>query len=142
MSAAAILSRLDRVKLTGPSKWQARCPAHDDKGPSLSVRELDDGRVLLHCFAGCSVGEVVAAVGLELSDLFPPRLTPPGRGKPHRERRPFSADDALLALEIEGRLIHLAACEVAAGKSLNATDRARLGLAVERIGAAVGACYG
>jgi len=142
MTAAALLSRLDKVKPTGPHKWQARCPAHDDKGPSLSVRELDDGRVLLHCFAGCSVGEVVGAVGLELSDLFPPRLTPPGPGKAHRERRAFSADDALHALEIEGRLIHLAACEVAAGKPLNATDRARLGLAVERIGAAVGACHG
>lgn len=142
MSADNLLSRLDKVKRIAPGKWISRCPAHDDRGPSLSIKELDDGRVLVHCFSGCSVGEVVAAVALELSDLFPPRLAPPGTGKPHRERRPFTADDALLALEIEGRLIHLAASEIAAGKPLSATDRARLLLAVERIAAAVGACHG
>lgn len=140
MSAATLLSRLDKVKPTGPGRWIARCPAHDDRGPSLSVRELDDGRVLLHDFAGCSVAEILAAVGLGLSDLFPPRLGAPKPGKPHRERRPFSGDDALRCLEFEGRLIHLAACEVAAGKPLDPTDRARLLLAVERIGEALEAC--
>lgn len=143
MSAATLLSRLDKVKPTGPGRWIARCPAHDDRGPSLSVRELDDGRVLLHDFGQeCSVADIVAAVGLELSDLFPPRLEAPKPGKPHRERRPFSGDDALRCLEFEGSLIHLAAHEVAAGKPLSPTDRARLLLAVERIGEAMGACYG
>lgn len=142
MSAATLLSRLDRVKPTGPGRWIARCPAHDDRGPSLSVRELDDGRVLLHDFAGCSVAEILAAVGLGMSDLFPPHLSPPGPGKPHRQRHPFAADDALRCLEFEGRLIHLAAVEVAAGKPMNPPDRARLLLAVERIGAALEACHG
>jgi hypothetical protein len=49
----------------------ACCPAHDDISPSLSIREVDDGRILIHCFSGCEVHSVVAAVGLELSDLFP-----------------------------------------------------------------------
>ncbi len=142
MSAATLLSRLDRVKPTGSGRWIARCPAHDDRGPSLSVRELDDGRVLLHDFAGCSVAEILAAVGLDMSDLFPPRLEAPKPGKPHRQRQPFSADDALRCLEFEGRLIHLAAHEVAVGKPLSPTDRARLLLAVERIGAALEACHG
>lgn len=71
MSADSLISLLDKVKSTGKSRWQARCPAHPDKGPSLSIREMDDGRVLVHCFAGCSVHEIVQAVGLELSDLFP-----------------------------------------------------------------------
>lgn len=66
MSADALLSRLDKVKRTGPDKWVARCPAHDDRGPSLAVRELEDGRVLVHCFAGCGADEVVGAVGLEM----------------------------------------------------------------------------
>lgn len=143
MSAATLLSRLDKVKPTGPGRWIARCPAHDDRGPSLSIRELEDGRVLLHDFGQeCSADDIAAAVGLTLSDLFPPRLSPPGPGKPHRQRHPFSADDALRCLEFEGRLIHLAAHEVAAGKPLNPTDRARLLLAVERIGAALEACHG
>ena len=47
--------------------WQ--CPAHDDGKPSLSVTAAKD-RVLLHCQAGCSVEDVVAALGLDMSDLF------------------------------------------------------------------------
>lgn len=38
------------------------CPAHNDRAPSLSIRELDDGRALLHCFAGCAYPEILAAV--------------------------------------------------------------------------------
>jgi len=48
-----------------------RCPAHDDKRPSLSVTEGTDGRVLLHCFAGCDLSAIVAAMDLEIHDLFP-----------------------------------------------------------------------
>lgn len=48
----------------------ARCPAHQDRNPSLSVKEGDDGRVLLHCHAGCDSAEIVGAVGLRLADLF------------------------------------------------------------------------
>jgi hypothetical protein len=51
--------------------WQARCPVHDDRTPSLSIREGADGRVLLHCFAGCETGAVLEALGLQFSDLFP-----------------------------------------------------------------------
>lgn len=47
------------------------CPAHNDKKPSLSVREGDDGRVLLHCFNGCTIQEICAAIGIALSYLFP-----------------------------------------------------------------------
>jgi hypothetical protein len=41
------------AKRAGPGKWLAHCPAHSDSSPSLSIREGMDGRVLLHCFAGC-----------------------------------------------------------------------------------------
>jgi hypothetical protein len=47
------------------------CPAHADGVPSLSVAQATDGKVLLHCFAGCEVEDVVRALGLVLSDLFP-----------------------------------------------------------------------
>jgi hypothetical protein len=40
-----LLDRLQGVKRTGPSRWIARCPAHEDRRPSLAVRELDDGRL-------------------------------------------------------------------------------------------------
>lgn len=49
MSAAKVLlSRLDGVKEAGPGKWIARCCAHEDRKPSLSIREVED-RVLVHC---------------------------------------------------------------------------------------------
>ena len=71
MSAAGkILERLEGVKRTGDGRWTARCPAHDDRSPSLSIKEIDD-RVLMHCFGGCETSAVLAAVGLNMSDLFP-----------------------------------------------------------------------
>ena len=53
--------------------WMARCPAHEDRTPSLSIAAGDDGRVLLHCWAGCRTRDIVAALGLQWSDLFPAR---------------------------------------------------------------------
>ena len=74
-----VLARLENV--TGPRSGQylARCPAHEDRCNSLSVKAGDDGRVLLNCFAGCAVENVVAALGLDLKDLFPtaPPAVPP-----------------------------------------------------------------
>lgn len=53
--------------------YLALCPAHEDRTPSLSIGEGHDGRVLLHCWAGCATRDVVAALGLQWSDLFPVR---------------------------------------------------------------------
>lgn len=50
------LARLDGVRETARGSWVARCPAHEDRKPSLAIRELNDGTVLVHCFAGCDVG--------------------------------------------------------------------------------------
>ena len=50
--------------------WMARCPAHDDRNPSLALAEGDDGKTLLTCHAGCSVEAVVGALGLKVGDLF------------------------------------------------------------------------
>lgn len=65
-----VLARLDAVRETGPGKWTARCPAHEDRSPSLSISEAEDGKVLLHCFAGCSFDDIVTAMGLTQADLF------------------------------------------------------------------------
>jgi putative DNA primase/helicase len=66
---------IDRVHLEGVRKqgggYLARCPAHEDRIPSLSIGEGDDGRVLLHCWAGCETRDVVAALRLTWRDLFP-----------------------------------------------------------------------
>lgn len=129
----SLLGCLDRVRKTGPDRWQACCPAHDDRGPSLSLRLTDDGRVLVHCFAGCSAHEVVSAVGMSLSDLFPPREI----GHHARPiRQPFSAGEALNALGQEVAVVALASRMLAAQQALNGADHERLILAGERLSAA------
>jgi hypothetical protein len=66
----AILSKLRKVKGAGHRKWSALCPAHADKKPSLSIGAGEDGKVLLHCHAGCDVKDIVAAIGMTEADLF------------------------------------------------------------------------
>jgi hypothetical protein len=58
-----------QVRYLGQARVQAQCPAHDDRTPSLSITEAD-GKVLLHCHAGCEIEDVLAAIGLEKGDLF------------------------------------------------------------------------
>jgi hypothetical protein len=65
-----VLARLDRPKKQPGGGWMARCKAHHDRNPSLKVDVGDDGRVLFHCHAGCSLEAILAAHGLEMSDLF------------------------------------------------------------------------
>jgi putative DNA primase/helicase len=67
-----ILDRLEGVRKSNGS-WKALCPAHDDRDPSLHVSEGVDGRVLLKCFAGCENPQIVAALGLQMRDLFEQR---------------------------------------------------------------------
>jgi hypothetical protein len=120
------LSRLDGVKQTRPGRWKAKCPAHDDKNPSLIVTELDDGRTLLHCFSGCPPDEVLSAVGMTFADLHPAPLG-------HRfapERRAIPASDVLRALCHEVLVVAAGAVKVLPEGH---PDRERLILAAERL---------
>lgn len=65
-----LLTRLEKVKPHGDKKWMACCPAHEDKSPSLAIKENRDGTILIHCFAGCGAAEVLRAVDLTMADLF------------------------------------------------------------------------
>lgn len=88
-----VLSRLERVKRSGKG-WIARCPAHDDRHPSLSVGVGDDGCVLLYCFAGCEFQTIVAALGSEIPHLYPDtRITPPSTSATvqHQPANPHSS---------------------------------------------------
>src|SRR5262245_52731338 len=102
MSAATLLDRLEGVRQTGPGRWIARCPAHEDRSPSLSIREVEDGRVLIHDFAGCETLSVLHAVGLELADLFPEPLE---RRKPSHSSIP--ASDLLAIIDHEGLVVQI-----------------------------------
>lgn len=80
MPVADLLARLQGVRPAGKGRWSARCPAHQDRSPSLAITE-SDGKTLIHCFAGCGVDDILAAVGLEMDALFPPRES---TGRPQR----------------------------------------------------------
>lgn len=69
-----ILEHLEGVKPTPSGEYAALCPAHDDHEPSLSLREAEEGKVLLHCHAGCDYQDILEAVGLDTKDLFPPHV--------------------------------------------------------------------
>jgi hypothetical protein len=144
MSVENLLSKLERVKRTGPDRWIACCPAHGDLHPSLSIRELPDGRVLLHDFGGCDVGDICAAIGLDLSDLYPARLET-DEGRAARERQAFSAADALRCLSTEGSLLAVCAQALARGNTLDEKTRHALLIlliAVGRINNAIEVCHG
>ena len=76
---SVILDALESVTGHKPHRngrqWQARCPAHDDRRPSLSISEGDDGRALVRCHAGCRAEAIVSVLGLELRDLMPQRVS-------------------------------------------------------------------
>ena len=67
VTAEPLLQRLDAVQKSG-NGWRARCPACGGTSRKVSITEADD-RVLVYCFGGCKVEEVLAAVGLSWADI-------------------------------------------------------------------------
>jgi hypothetical protein len=83
------LGRLKGLKLLPesgkyPARWEARCPAHNDRTPSLSISLAPKGHLLVHCHAGCPTEAVMSAIGLEMSDLYPPSASPPKKNAPEK----------------------------------------------------------
>ena len=126
-----ILNRLTKVKGRNGA-YTACCPAHGDKSPSLAIRELDDGRILMKCFANCSVQEIMGAIGMEIGDLFPDtnKDLPP-------VKRKYYATDLLRVIEFEAWVVSVAAYSMSTGKQLSDTDRDRMKVAQARIMEAV-----
>jgi CHC2 zinc finger len=130
-AASKILDRVAGLKQTGAGRWICRCPAHEDRGPSLSIRETDNGRVLIHCFAGCKTGDVLAAIGLSFTDLFDKPLEhhlPPIRGG-------FNARELIEVTAHEATVAAMLACKSAAG-TLTFEEAQRLVQAAARLGKA------
>lgn len=137
MSLETLIDRLDGVRETGPEKYVARCPAHDDRSPSLAIKDCGDGRILLHCFAGCDVESVLDALGLSFSDIMPERVGEMHTYKPVRQR--FDARQVLRVLRPEATLVAIAAENIAEGVTLSDEDRDRVFNAACRIRAAADA---
>lgn len=132
-----LLSCLDKVKRTGQDSYIACCPAHGDKNPSMTIREVDDGRILMHCFAGCSVEEILGSIGMTFDDLFPEDMS---HDHKRPERQPFNARDVLAAVSSESLIVAIAGADIANGKPTTTEDRKRLALAVSRLQEAARLC--
>jgi len=129
-----LLSRLSKVKKSGPGKWVACCPAHEDRSPSLAIKD-SDGTILLHCFAGCSVEDVCGAIGVAMVDLFPPTDKKEWSGdKPIKfGSTRFAAIDALRCLAFEAGVVAIFAADMAEGRVLSPEDRERLAVSCDRL---------
>ncbi len=133
MTIEALISRLDGVKETGPGKYVARCPAHEDRSPSLAIKDCGDGRILLHDFAGCETEDVLAALGLTFADVMPERIGAEHLYKPERQR--FDARQVLECVSHEVMVVCLIAEKY--GNIVDDEDSERLVLACSRINAAL-----
>ena len=134
MNIDVLLSHFDGVKEAGFGKYVAKCSAHDDRKPSLAISEGDNGRLLLHCWAGCETETVLGAIGLTFSDVMPERIGPEHSYKPVKQR--FDARQVLRVLRSEATLVAIAAENIAEGILLSNEDRDRVLNASCRIRAA------
>src|SRR5262245_1267419 len=87
-----VLSRLPDAKKLQSEGWKAKCPAHDDRTPSLSVKEGDKQAVVLNCFAGCGFEAILRALGLDPKDFKPERDRPHGK-KTTSSKRPITLQE-------------------------------------------------
>ena len=138
MSIDALLDRLDGVKETGPGKYLSRCPSHDDRSPSLAIKDGDDGRILLHCFAGCETESVLSAIGLTFSDVMPERIGQEHTYKPLRNR--ISAKDTLSTLDHESLVVAIIGADFLENKEIDDETWSRLASAIERVNTARAMC--
>jgi len=128
-----LLPLLDDVRpVSGGQQWMARCPAHNDRSPSLSLREGENGIVLINCFGGCSAEAVMAALGLQLRDLYPDKPFQ-GHGKKRPKRPDLNPWKVLEALEHLIVQVYLAASQLGRGEPLNTAEQAELRSISERI---------
>ena len=123
-----LLSRLDKVKRIANDRYTAICPAHDDRSPSLAIKDTDD-RLLLHCFCGCETAEVLSAIGLTFTDIMPGQ----SKGNFKKDNKPFYAIDILAIIKFEVSLVCLYAGDISKGLKLTSQDKERLLLATSRI---------
>ncbi len=140
MQIEEFLSLLKGVRSAGKGRWVARCPYHTDRSPSLAITKGDRVPILLHCFAGCDVDQIVAAVGLELSDLMPDR--DPNFRDDERARLgvPFTSEQAIRCLATESTFLFVAVADITRGKLLDQLTKDRIVEAAARINEARRIC--
>jgi hypothetical protein len=140
----AVLPKLDGLRKTAADRWIAKCPAHEDRHPSLSIKACEDGTLLMKCRSRqCDLRDIVHAIGLELRDLFARRVTDRRRayehelapwqfeGRSRKDKLPVS--DALQLIRLEMYVVLICANDMVRGVEITVQDLDRLGEAVCRI---------
>lgn len=127
-----LLSRLEKVRPVSRNAWTACCPAHNDDKPSLAVREVETGQILIHCFAGCSVDQILDSLGMDITELFPDEQK---NLQPLKKK--FFPMAVLQLVRHEVVIVGLAAIDLKNGKALSPEDQDRLLVAIGRIQEAV-----
>ena len=121
------MNRFDGVRETGSGQYSCRCPAHEDKSASLGIKEGDEDRILLNCFAGCDVKSILDSVGLDWKDILPDN-------KLYQvEKHKFNPFAVLKMIRDEVLIIGLSSSQIRAGKPLNDEDHNRLLKAVGNV---------
>lgn len=136
-SLQILLNRLQHVHQRG-DQYRAQCPAREHKSTnSLSLKETQDGRILIHCFGGCSTLEVLQVCGLELADIMPERIThnatPEERAKWRQAATHKDWREARDVIQHEARVVWIAGLQLSLGKPLSVPDSRRLKLALHRL---------
>jgi hypothetical protein len=140
MDIHAFLGLLKGVRQAGEGRWIARCPYHNDRRPSLAITKGDRVPILLHCFAGCDPDQIVGAVGLELSDLMPPKDPHFRDDQRARLAVPFTPEQAILCLGTESTFLFVTIADITRGKPLDSLTKDRMIEAAARINEARRIC--
>lgn len=140
MSAAnRLLDRLHNVKTLRAGNYAAGCPCCQSKrGRPISVREIDDGRVLVYAFCGCELEAILGALGLALADLFDKPLD--HHKSPVNTR--IAARDILQAIDHEALSAVMVLDEIRAQRRVTSDQVERLTQAAAAIGRAMDAAHG
>ncbi len=136
MSINVILDKLQKVKSHGNGSFMACCPAHDDRSPSLSIKDNGDGRIMFKCFAGCETLDILQSIGLDWDDVMPPK-----QEKIVHTVKPKAfqiyATDAIQIIRIESQIILMAAMDITNGVKISDSEMDRVKKAMLRINTAL-----
>lgn len=127
MHVEQILDRLEGVRAAGHNKYVARCPAHNDRNPSLSIG-ISDNKILIYCASGCHNEDIVLALGIKMRNLFIDESYGAACSVPLKKK-----DYGVDQVELDRTVMELAATDIAAGKQLSIEDTARVMMAKRRL---------
>lgn len=128
-----LLTLLEGVRDLGNGRYAARCPAHDDKTPSLSIRDAGD-KILIFCHAGCHREDILTAIGMDFRDLYRDPWVASKHAAFASTGHEINKRTKFDPLDHERLIVEFACADLAAGKSLSMEDRARVQLAMDRLG--------